>query len=79
MITEIIVPDRNGQFENVVLGFDDFEDYVDLSPYYVCVVGRVAGRKKCAVITNPGEKDAMGKLQKCMKYNRISTARYVNS
>lgn len=48
VITKIIVPDRNGIFENVVLGFDEFEDYLEFSPYFGAVVGRVAGRIKGA-------------------------------
>ncbi|WP_223594399.1 aldose epimerase family protein [Neobacillus bataviensis] len=48
VITKIIVPDRQGNFENVVLGFEEFEDYLDLSPYFGSVVGRVAGRIKGA-------------------------------
>jgi aldose 1-epimerase len=43
-ITEINVPDQNGMIENVVLGFDTIEDYLNHSPYFGCVVGRVAGR-----------------------------------
>lgn len=48
VITEINVPDRHGKVENVVLGFNQFEDYLDLSPYFRAVVGRVAGRIKDA-------------------------------
>ena len=48
VIRKIIVPDRNGHFENVVLGFDDFNDYLEYSPYFGAVVGRVAGRIKDA-------------------------------
>lgn len=44
IITKILVPDRNGNIENVVLGFEQFDDYVDLSPYFGSIVGRVAGR-----------------------------------
>jgi aldose 1-epimerase len=44
VITKIIVPDRHGNFENVVLGFENFEDYTEWSPYFGAVVGRVAGR-----------------------------------
>ncbi|MBM4761189.1 aldose epimerase family protein [Bacillus sp. B15-48] len=43
-ITNISVPDRNGKIENVVLGFDSIENYLQHSPYFGCVVGRVAGR-----------------------------------
>ena len=44
IITKIMVPDRNGKIENVVLGFEQIEDYVDLNPYFGSIVGRVAGR-----------------------------------
>ncbi|RDU36711.1 galactose-1-epimerase [Neobacillus piezotolerans] len=46
IITEILVPDSKGQIENVVLGFDNLEDYLRHSPYFGAVVGRVAGRIK---------------------------------
>jgi aldose 1-epimerase len=48
VITKIMVPDRNGKFENVVLGFDNFQDYLEYSPYFGAVVGRVSGRIKDA-------------------------------
>ena len=48
VITKIMVPDRFGTTENVVLGFEEFEDYLELSPYFGAVVGRVAGRIKGA-------------------------------
>lgn len=44
IITDILVPDKNGQLENVVLGFDDVESYIKDSPYFGAVCGRVAGR-----------------------------------
>ncbi|MFS0862635.1 aldose epimerase family protein [Fredinandcohnia sp. 179-A 10B2 NHS] len=43
-ITKVMVPDKNGTVENVVLGFDSIGDYINHSPYFGCVVGRVAGR-----------------------------------
>ncbi|MED1203376.1 aldose epimerase family protein [Heyndrickxia acidicola] len=46
IITEILAPDRSGKAENVVLGFDSMEDYLEWSPYFGAVVGRVAGRIK---------------------------------
>ncbi|CAH2715829.1 Aldose 1-epimerase [Neobacillus rhizosphaerae] len=48
VITKIIVPDRAGTFENVVLGFEGFDEYLQWSPYFGAVVGRVAGRIKGA-------------------------------
>lgn len=44
IITKIIVPDRHGCSENVVLGFDCFEPYLTNLPYFGAVIGRVAGR-----------------------------------
>ncbi|MCR6110134.1 galactose mutarotase [Bacillus sp. A301a_S52] len=45
-ITEICVSDRYGKKENVVVTYDNIEDYED-NPYYLgVVVGRTAGRTK---------------------------------
>lgn len=46
IITKVLIPDRDGKLENVVLGFDSVEDYQRYSPYFGAVVGRVAGRIK---------------------------------
>ena len=43
-IREIIVPDRNGKKENISLGFNNLEDYVEKSPYFGCIAGRYANR-----------------------------------
>lgn len=44
-ITEIQVPDKNGKFENVTLGFDKAEDYLGTeNQYFGCTTGRVANR-----------------------------------
>jgi aldose 1-epimerase len=43
-LTELWVPDRNGQFTNVVLGFDRLDPYLT-TPYYLgATLGRVANR-----------------------------------
>jgi len=55
VITKIIVPDRQGNFENVVLGFDTFEEYTEWSPYFGAVCGRVAGRIKGASFELDGQ------------------------
>ncbi|PLS01126.1 aldose epimerase family protein [Neobacillus cucumis] len=46
IITKIITPDRNGNFENIVLGYDTLEEYVKGSYFFGTIVGRVAGRIK---------------------------------
>ena len=43
-ITSISVPDRQGQFADVVLGFDEFAPYSDHGAYFGCLVGRFANR-----------------------------------
>lgn len=48
ILTKIVTPDRNGTYQNVVLGFDNLADYLNHSPYFGAVVGRVAGRIKGA-------------------------------
>jgi aldose 1-epimerase len=44
IITEIFSPDRSGKFENIVLGYDKLEAYLENPAYLGAVVGRVAGR-----------------------------------
>jgi aldose 1-epimerase len=44
VIVEIIVPDRNGKKENVTLGYDNFDGYVNGDPYFGKVVGQYANR-----------------------------------
>ncbi len=44
VVTEIHVPDRNGETADVVLGFDGLEGYLSPQPYLGATVGRVANR-----------------------------------
>jgi len=44
IITELRVPDRQGRLGDVVLGFDNLEQYVKGHPCFGCTVGRVANR-----------------------------------
>ena len=43
-LTELHIPDRNGTFEDVVLGFDDLPSYLRGHPYLGATIGRVANR-----------------------------------
>lgn len=44
IITEILVPDKDGNLENIVLSYDNRADYAN-DPYYLgATIGRVAGR-----------------------------------
>lgn len=51
IITEISVPDLNGNFDNVVLAHDDYEDYLENKGYLGAIIGRTAGRIKDAKFT----------------------------
>jgi aldose 1-epimerase len=54
-VTELQLPDRNGQFADVVLGFDNLRQYETQSPYFGCVAGRVAFRITEATFTLDGK------------------------
>lgn len=43
-VTSLTMPDRNGKFGDVVLGFDSLAKYVKDSPYFGCLVGRYGNR-----------------------------------
>ena len=44
IVTSLKVPDRNGQFGDVVLGYDNLDGYIKSSPYFGCLVGRYGNR-----------------------------------
>lgn len=44
IVTELWVPDRNGELEDVVLGYDNLEGYLMKSPYFGAIVGRYGNR-----------------------------------
>src|SRR5205085_7047544 len=44
IIASINVPDRNGQLDDVVLGHDSLEGYLDRSRYFGALIGRYANR-----------------------------------
>lgn len=44
IVTSLKVPDRNGKFTDVVLGFKTLADYEKKSPYFGCLVGRYGNR-----------------------------------
>lgn len=47
-LTDVFVPDRQGRFEHVVLGFDSLECYLGRHPKLGATVGRFANRIKNA-------------------------------
>jgi aldose 1-epimerase len=44
IITRLCVPDRNGTLADIVLGFNNLDQYLTGHPYFGCIAGRVAGR-----------------------------------
>ena len=55
VMTKIVMPDREGKKENIVLGFDTLEEYVDHSPFFGSVMGRISGRIKNAEFSLDGK------------------------
>lgn len=43
-IVELLAPDREGNVENLVLTYENMEDYIKNIPYFGVVVGRTSGR-----------------------------------
>ena len=44
-VTAFKVPDKHGRFADVILGFDNAQDYLNSpKPYFGATVGRVANR-----------------------------------
>lgn len=55
-VTRLLLPDAAGKVDDVVLGFDELEPYMNgTSPYFGCVVGRVANRIGGATFTLDGK------------------------
>jgi aldose 1-epimerase len=44
IVSSIVVPDRDGNPGDIVLGFDNLQNYLDGHPYFGCIVGRCANR-----------------------------------
>ncbi|HEX8372475.1 MAG TPA: aldose epimerase family protein [Chthoniobacterales bacterium] len=55
IVTALRVPDRHGEYADVVLGFDNFASYLAPHPYFGAIAGRVAGRITDAVFMLDGE------------------------
>ena len=55
VIVSLKVPDRKGQFADVVLGFDSLDGYLAKNPYFGALVGRYANRIGGAQFTLDGK------------------------
>jgi aldose 1-epimerase len=65
IVVSLYAPDRNGKFADIVLGYDNLDDYIKETPYFGCIVGRYGnrigkgkfsiGRKEYTLAVNNGE------------------------
>lgn len=70
IITEIHAPDRDGKFDDVVLGYESLDKYLEATPYFGALIGRYANRiakgkftlenKEYTLATNNGENHLHG-------------------
>ena len=44
LITSLTAPDKNGEFADIVLGYDKLESYLEATPYFGACVGRYGNR-----------------------------------
>lgn len=44
IVTSLSVPDRKGDFEDIVLGFDNLQGYMEEHPYFGALIGRYGNR-----------------------------------
>lgn len=44
IVTELWAPDRDGKMDDIVLGYDNLEDYIAVTPYFGAIVGRYGNR-----------------------------------
>lgn len=44
IITSWTAPDKNGNYQNIVLGYDNLEQYIKSNPYFGAIIGRYGNR-----------------------------------
>ena len=82
ILTELHVPDKNGQLGNVVLGFDNLDQYLKGHPFFGAIAGRYANRiakgkftidgKEYTLATNNGNNHLHGGRKGFDKQNWIA-------
>ncbi len=59
LVTSLKMPDRNGSFGDVVLGYDNVADYIKDSPYFGALIGRFGNRIALGKFTLDGKEYAL--------------------
>ncbi|MFC0876818.1 aldose epimerase family protein [Saccharicrinis sp. FJH2] len=54
-VVSLMVPDKNGEFTDIVLGFNNIDDYMTYEPYFGAAIGRYGNRIANAEFTLNGE------------------------
>jgi aldose 1-epimerase len=58
-IVSLVAPDQHGHLDDIVLGFDTLEAYLEKSPFFGCITGRFANRIAQAKFTLNGVEYAL--------------------
>ncbi|KAK3093463.1 hypothetical protein FSP39_016039 [Pinctada imbricata] len=61
IITEILMPDKDGKIQDINLGFDDIAGYETRHPYFGSIVGRFANRIKNGIFKIDGQEYSLAK------------------
>ena len=55
IVQSLTMPDKNGKLEDIVLGYDNLQGYVDKTPYFGALIGRYGNRIGGAKFTLDGK------------------------
>jgi aldose 1-epimerase len=61
IITSLRVPDKNGKLDDIVLGFDNLDGYLENKPYFGAIIGRYANRIANGKFTLDGHEYTLAK------------------
>lgn len=61
IVTSVKVPDKNGKFDDVVLGYNNLQDYIEGNTYFGAIVGRYANRIGDAKFSLDGQEYTLAK------------------
>lgn len=67
-LTDVSVPDKQGNFEHVVLGFDSLKNYLGKHPKFGATIGRFANRIRNAEFSLNGQTYHLEKIIKVILF-----------